>query len=99
MKLSSAEKLKKERSARRDNSIPADRQLCNKSIWARFTTMIAGITFNLVFAVILLFVVGLISGTPKDDTLIYRVDDNYPIYETNIKKGDNISLFFYLLSL
>ena len=70
--------------------VPMDRQLCNKSVWARFTTMVAGITFNILLAIILLFVIALIAGSPKNDTIIKNVDSNYPIYETNIKNGDRI---------
>ena len=73
-----------------NDSVPPDRQLCNKSIWTRFTTMIAGITFNILLAIILLFIVALSTGVPKDDTVISRVDENYPIYETNIKSKDKI---------
>lgn len=73
-----------------NDKVSKDRQLCNKSIWARFTTMIAGIIFNILLALIILFVIGLIQGSLKNDTVISNVDANYPIYKTNIKKGDKI---------
>ena len=73
------------------DSVPKDRQLCNKSILARFLTMIAGISFNIIFAIILLFIVYIIAGTPKDDTMINNIVSEYPIYNTNIKIGDVIT--------
>ncbi len=72
------------------DNVSKERQLCNKNLWARFTTMVAGITFNIIFAIILLFIIGLIAGTPKNDTIISRIDENYPIYNSTIKKGDRI---------
>ncbi len=73
-----------------DDKVPKDRQLCNKSLFARFTVMVAGITFNILFAIILLFIVGLSSGNPKYDTTIDSISDAYPIYNTNINVGDKI---------
>ena len=36
-----------------DGKVPKDRQLCNKSWMARFLTLIAGIVFNLLLAIII----------------------------------------------
>jgi regulator of sigma E protease len=74
-----------------DTKIPSDRQLCNKSLLIRFITMIAGITFNILLAIILLFVVGLINGNPIKDTTINSIISEYPISNTNIKTGDVIT--------
>ena len=73
-----------------DDKVPKDRQLCNKSVLVRFLVMVAGITFNILFAIVLLFIVGLLNGNPKYDTTIDSISDAYPIYETNIKVGDKI---------
>ena len=73
------------------DNVPKDRQLCNKSFKARFMTMIAGVTFNILLAIILLFIVGLIKGNLLHDTKINNIQDAYPIYETNIKIGDQIT--------
>ena len=73
-----------------EDDVPKDRQLCNKSVFVRFITMAAGVTFNILLALILLFVVGLITGNPKNDTTISKVFDAYPIVDTNIEVGDKI---------
>lgn len=80
--------------------VPKEKQLCNKSIWIRFKTMIAGITFNILLAVILLFFIGLINGVPvnnkkiaesknsslKKDDIILSVDN------VKVKTNEDISL-------
>lgn len=74
-----------------DTKIPSDRQLCNKSILIRFVTMIAGITFNILLAIILLFIIGLFSGNPSKDTTINNIVSEYPISNTSIQIGDVIT--------
>lgn len=74
-----------------DDSIPTDRQMCNKSWCERFLTIIAGILFNFILAIILLFVVALINGTPATKPYIDTLDVNYPISETPIQSGDLIT--------
>ncbi len=74
-------------------NVPKDRQLCNKSwIW-RFMTLIAGIMFNILLAIIFLFIVGLCNGKPTNPTKISYIEkENYPISELeNIKVGDKIT--------
>ena len=74
-----------------EDDVPKDRQLCNKSMFVRFITMAAGVTFNILLALIILFIIGLINGNPKNDTTISNIVDAYPIYETNVKVGDKIT--------
>lgn len=73
-----------------DSKIPKDKQLCNKSWLARFLTLSAGVVFNFILAIILLFVVGLLNGVPKEKPYISYLDENYPIINTNIEVGDQI---------
>lgn len=73
-----------------EEKVPKEEQLCNKRWILRFATMIAGITFNFLLAIVLLFVIALISGTPKYDTKIGYIDENYPIIDSNIQVGDVI---------
>lgn len=73
-----------------DKKIPKDQQLCNKSWKTRFLTISAGVIFNFLLAIILLFIVGLVSGVPKNDTVIKEIDKNYPISKTNIEVNDKI---------
>lgn len=73
-----------------DTKIPKDKQLCNKSWTDRFLVLVAGIAFNFILAIILLFFVGLINGVPKNSTSIKGIDIEYPISSTEIKAGDKI---------
>lgn len=74
-----------------DSKIPKEHQLCNKSWLWRFTTLIAGIVFNFLLAIVLLFMIALINGAPKDETKIAYLDNNYPIIHSNIQIGDKIT--------
>lgn len=74
-----------------DESIPHDKQMCNKTWFQRFSTIIAGVLFNFLLAIVLLFVVALINGAPATKPFIASVDSNYPIVETGIASGDLIT--------
>ena len=73
-----------------DKKIPKDEQLCNKSWKDRFLTLSAGVAFNFILAIILLFIVGLVNGVPYNETTIDSLDKNYNIAKTNIKANDKI---------
>src|SRR5574344_2863542 len=49
-----------------DSKIPKDKQLCNKSWTQRFLVLFAGIAFNFLLAIIILFTIGMINGVPKN---------------------------------
>lgn len=73
-----------------DSKISKEEQLCNKKWSERFLTLIAGILFNFLLALVLLFIVGLINGSPNSKPIIGYIDQNYPIYNTNLKVDDTI---------
>lgn len=73
-----------------DKDIPKEKQLIFKPWKDRFLTMIAGVMFNFLLAFTLLFIIGIINGVHKYETKISKINDNYPIYETNIKAEDTI---------
>ena len=74
-----------------EGNIPKEQQLINKKWSQRFMTIIAGILFNFILAIILLFVVALINGAPVQKPTIYSVDPSYPVGQTDIKVGDIIT--------
>lgn len=74
-----------------DKKIPSDKQLCNKSWCDRFLVMFAGIAFNFLLAIILLFTVGLINGVPKNQLEIANIEPEYQISNTGIQIGDVIT--------
>lgn len=74
-----------------DNSkISKDRKLYSKPVWKRFIIMIAGATFNFLFAFVLLFVMALIYGSISTKPIVATVNSDYPAYEAGIREGDKI---------
>ena len=73
-----------------DTSIPQDKKLYNKPIWQRFLIMFFGAGNNFILAFLLLFFVGLFTGSPTMEPIISEVDVNYPAYEAGIRNNDKI---------
>lgn len=73
-----------------DKNIPDEKQMYSKTWKERFLTIIAGVTFNFLLAIILLFIVALNAGAPQNKNYITELDDNYPISKTNIRVEDKI---------
>lgn len=74
-----------------DDNVSADKQMCNKKWHERFLIIIAGVVFNFILAFILLFIVGLVNGSPTNKPIIASIDEEYPVYKTNLKTGDIIT--------
>lgn len=74
-----------------DNAkIDKKRMLYSKPVWQRFIIMVAGATFNFVFAFVLLFISALIYGSISTKPIVANVNPSYPAYEAGIKEGDTI---------
>lgn len=73
-----------------DSKVPKDQQLCNKRWLDRLLTLSAGVIFNFILAIVLLFIVGILNGVPKEKPFINSLDENYPIINTNMEIGDQI---------
>lgn len=74
-----------------DNSkIPKERKLYSKPTWQRFIIMVAGATFNFIFAFVLLFMMASIYGSTSTKPVVAGVSEEYPAYEAGIKTGDTI---------
>ena len=52
--------------------------------------MIAGASFNFIFAFVLLFVMALIYGSISTKPIVANVSPEYPAYTAGIKEGDTI---------
>lgn len=74
-----------------EEKIPKEQQLVYKKWYQRFLTIIAGILFNFLLAIVLLFVVALVNGAPSFTPVIDTIDASYPIYSTDLKEGDVIT--------
>lgn len=73
-----------------DNSIEESKKLYAKSWLQRFSVIVAGVSFNFMLAVILLFIIGLFNGMPENKPIINSLTEGYPIEVSGIKKGDMI---------
>lgn len=73
-----------------DEEIPEEKRMQSKTWVERFLTIVAGCISNFIFALILLFVVGLIYGSPELKPYIGESLKNYPAYEVGIEDGDLI---------
>lgn len=72
-----------------NKDIPKEKQLISKKWHQRFLTISAGVLFNFILAIILLFIVGLCSGVPKNEVYIESLEPEYPASES-LKVGDKI---------
>lgn len=74
-----------------DKSISDDKKLYSKSWLQRFSVIVAGVVFNFILAFVLLFIIGLSKGAPENKPIIDTLVEGYPIIESGIKKGDQIT--------
>jgi len=73
-----------------DKKVPKEKKFQSKTFIQKFMTVIAGVLFNFIFAIMILFVVALIYGAPDNRPIIGEVDPDYPAYKTGIETGDII---------
>lgn len=74
-----------------DEKIPKEKRMQSKTWLQRFMTVIAGIMFNFILSIILLFIVGLISGCPTNKTLVGTVEKNSMAYKAGLEAGSTIT--------
>lgn len=72
-----------------NKEIPKEKQLVSKKWHERFLTIAAGVIFNFLLAIILLFFVGLFNGAPTNKALVDSVEPEYPAYGI-LNPGDQI---------
>lgn len=70
--------------------IKKDQILENKSFIKRFLVLIMGILFNFILTIILLFLNGLIFGSPETKPVIGEIVENSPSQKQGLKSGDVI---------
>ena len=73
-----------------DEKIPENKRMQSKTWLQRFSIMIAGIVFNFLLAIILLFIVGLINGVPLKQTYVSNIDENSNSYNAGLRNGYEI---------
>ncbi len=74
-----------------DKKIKKERFMCNRPWYQRVLILVAGVTFNFITALVLLFFLGLIWGSPNMKPVVAYVQEGSPIAEAGIKEGDLIT--------
>lgn len=73
-----------------DSDVPKNKKMFNKTFGQKLLIVLAGIMFNFILAIILLFFVGLFNGVPNNQSIVGTVDAAYPAYEAGLQQGDKI---------
>ena len=73
-----------------DKKIPKDRLLQSKKVWQRFLVMFFGAGNNFLLALVVLFFLGLIVGSPSNSTVIPSVVEGSPVALAGLMPGDEI---------
>jgi len=74
-----------------DSKLPKDRLLQSKPIWQRFLVMFFGAGNNFILAIVVLFFLGLIVGSPNNSTVIPSVIEGSPAYTAGLQAGDKVT--------
>ncbi len=73
-----------------DKSIPKEKKFGTKTFGQKFMTVIAGIMNNFILAIVLFFIIALISGAPQNKAIVGEISKDYPAYTSGLKTGDRI---------
>ena len=73
-----------------DEKIPKEKFMCNKTWLQRISVICAGVLFNFILAIFLLFIVALGWGYTEQKSIIGSVVDGYPAKAAGIVEGDRI---------
>lgn len=71
-----------------DLDVPKEKRMQSKTIWQRFKIIVAGAFNNFYLGIFLLFLLGLIYGSPSTKPYVGAVDEAYNAYKVNIRSGD-----------
>lgn len=74
-----------------DEEIPIEKRMQSKTWLQRFMTVIAGVLFNFVLAVVVFFIVAFIMGAPQQKPYVGEVTKNDPAYMAGLETGDLIT--------
>ena len=74
-----------------DENVKEDKRMQNKTWLQRFLTVIAGVMFNFIFAIIIFFIIGLINGNPNSKPIISEISDTSPAYISGLRQDDIIT--------
>lgn len=73
-----------------DDDVPKTKRLYNKTWSQRFMTIVAGVMFNFILAIVIFFIVGLFNGCPSKYAYISSLQKGMPAYTSGLQEGDKI---------
>ncbi len=73
-----------------DEKLPKDRLLQSKPVWQRFLVMFFGAGNNFILALVVLFLLGLIVGSPSNSTVIPSIIEGSPAETAGLMANDDI---------
>ena len=74
-----------------NKKIKKNEYMCNRSKLERVIILLAGVTMNILLALVLLFVQSLIWGHTEQKSIVGYAPEGYPIAEAGIEVGDKIT--------
>src|SRR5574344_445078 len=74
-----------------DKNVPKGMCIKDKTFLQNLFTMAAGVMFNFLLAIILLFIVGIFNGYISPKAVINSVEDDSPAFVAGLKSGDVIT--------
>ena len=77
-------------SVEEDADIPIEKRLQSKTWIQRFMTIVAGVLFNFLLAIVIFFIIGLVNGSPSQETYIGLVEDGSPAYLSGLEANSEI---------
>ena len=73
-----------------DENVPKDKKLYNKGFWQRFLIFFMGPGFNMLLAIVVLFVGCLMFGGTLTTMKLDNITDDYPAYQAGLRDGDTL---------
>ncbi len=73
-----------------DENIPEDKRMQSKTWMQRFLTVSAGVLFNFLLALVIFFIVGMITGTDDQKAYVGSIGENFKVSSSNLQVGDQI---------
>ena len=73
-----------------DKNLKPDKFMCNKPKWQRIIILLAGVTMNFLLAIVFLFVMALIWGSPNQESKIIGIVEGSGAADVGIVEGDKI---------
>lgn len=68
-----------------DESVPKEKRMQEKKWYQRLLIMIAGVMFNFIMAIVLLFIVAIVDGTPTNKLVVSKIKEDSTSYINGLR--------------